>query len=164
MTPSSLAQTLCHMGHSRSVNTRLIIIMCSLILFQSICCKLFLAMFHYTLMANYCWILMEGLYLHSLVFHSLGNDPSSISKYTVMGWGWYHLDTHRHITFTNVSLSHNNLSPRKKRSLDVFLWLNRLCLHNNSNTLRRLNLKRDRKRWNEQFFCNRIAVSYTGVF
>ncbi|XP_022711005.1 parathyroid hormone/parathyroid hormone-related peptide receptor-like [Varroa jacobsoni] len=54
---------------------------------KSICCKLFLAMFHYTLMANYCWILMEGLYLHSLVFHSLGNDPSSISKYTIMGWG-----------------------------------------------------------------------------
>ncbi|XP_018495218.1 secretin receptor-like [Galendromus occidentalis] len=54
---------------------------------ESVFCKLFLALFHYTLMANYCWILMEGLYLHSLVFHALSNDNSSISKYTVMGWG-----------------------------------------------------------------------------
>lgn len=54
---------------------------------MSIDCKLYMSLFHYTLMANYCWILMEGLYLHNLIFMSVYADNSKITKYVLMGWG-----------------------------------------------------------------------------
>ncbi|GFT83458.1 transposable element Tc3 transposase [Trichonephila clavipes] len=38
-------------------------------------------------MANYCWILMEGLYLHNLVFLSMFTDTAGILKYGILGWG-----------------------------------------------------------------------------
>ncbi|XP_022699431.1 secretin receptor-like isoform X2 [Varroa jacobsoni] len=50
-------------------------------------CWMLMCLFHYSLMANYCWILVEGLYLHNLIFNSFYADGSSIAKYVVMGWG-----------------------------------------------------------------------------
>ncbi|XP_064456915.1 parathyroid hormone/parathyroid hormone-related peptide receptor-like [Ornithodoros turicata] len=50
-------------------------------------CKLFTSIWHYVLMANYCWILMEGLYLHNLIFLSFFTDHSGITKYVILGWG-----------------------------------------------------------------------------
>ncbi|XP_077516361.1 parathyroid hormone/parathyroid hormone-related peptide receptor-like isoform X2 [Amblyomma americanum] len=50
-------------------------------------CKVFTSFWHYVLMANYCWILMEGLYLHSLVFLAFFTDSSSILRYVALGWG-----------------------------------------------------------------------------
>jgi hypothetical protein len=38
-------------------------------------------------MANYSWILMEGLYLHNLIFLALFSDTSAITLYVVLGWG-----------------------------------------------------------------------------
>jgi parathyroid hormone receptor 1 len=39
------------------------------------------------MVANYSWILMEGLYLHNLIFLALFSDTSSITLYVVLGWG-----------------------------------------------------------------------------
>ncbi|KAM7301314.1 parathyroid hormone/parathyroid hormone-related peptide receptor-like [Ixodes scapularis] len=50
-------------------------------------CKVFTSFWHYVLMANYCWILMEGLYLHSLVFLAFFTDSSGIIRYVALGWG-----------------------------------------------------------------------------
>ncbi|XP_022248544.1 LOW QUALITY PROTEIN: parathyroid hormone/parathyroid hormone-related peptide receptor-like, partial [Limulus polyphemus] len=50
-------------------------------------CKIFTSFWHYFLTANYCWILMEGLYLHKLVFQAFFTDASSILQYIIMGWG-----------------------------------------------------------------------------
>ncbi|XP_064455064.1 parathyroid hormone/parathyroid hormone-related peptide receptor-like, partial [Ornithodoros turicata] len=50
-------------------------------------CKAFTSIWHYLLMANYCWILMEGLYLHNLVFLTFFTDSSGIMKYVILGWG-----------------------------------------------------------------------------
>ncbi|XP_054157750.1 parathyroid hormone 2 receptor-like [Oppia nitens] len=50
-------------------------------------CKLFTTIWHYSLVANYNWILMEGLYLHNLIFLHIFNDNSSIRKYIIIGWG-----------------------------------------------------------------------------
>ncbi|CAN7995946.1 unnamed protein product, partial [Ixodes pacificus] len=50
-------------------------------------CKVFTSFWHYVLMANYCWILMEGLYLHSLVFLAFFTDSSGILRYVALGWG-----------------------------------------------------------------------------
>lgn len=51
-------------------------------------CKVFTSVWQYFILANYSWILMEGLYLHNLVFLALFTDSnSSIAGYVVLGWG-----------------------------------------------------------------------------
>nr|XP_042908202.1 secretin receptor [Parasteatoda tepidariorum] len=54
---------------------------------NSIMCKVLYSVWQYCLMANYCWILMEGLYLHNLVFLSMFTDTTGILKYGILGWG-----------------------------------------------------------------------------
>ncbi|XP_012265668.1 parathyroid hormone/parathyroid hormone-related peptide receptor-like isoform X2 [Athalia rosae] len=51
-------------------------------------CKAFTSVWQYFILANYSWILMEGLYLHNLVFLALFTDSnSSIAGYVILGWG-----------------------------------------------------------------------------
>ncbi|XP_039292516.1 parathyroid hormone/parathyroid hormone-related peptide receptor [Nilaparvata lugens] len=50
-------------------------------------CRAVTSLWQYFLLANYCWILMEGLYLHNLIFLALFTDSSSIALYIVLGWG-----------------------------------------------------------------------------
>lgn len=51
-------------------------------------CKVFTSFWQYFILANYFWILMEGLYLHNLVFLALFTDiNSSIIGYVCLGWG-----------------------------------------------------------------------------
>lgn len=50
-------------------------------------CKSVTSVWQYCIMANYSWILMEGLYLHNLIFLALFSDTSSITLYVVLGWG-----------------------------------------------------------------------------
>ncbi|KAG8256209.1 Parathyroid hormone/parathyroid hormone- peptide receptor [Homalodisca vitripennis] len=38
-------------------------------------------------MVNYSWILMEGIYLHNLIFLAVFSDTSSITAYVILGWG-----------------------------------------------------------------------------
>ncbi|XP_025075001.1 secretin receptor-like [Pogonomyrmex barbatus] len=51
-------------------------------------CKVFTSLWQYFILANYSWILMEGIYLHNLVFMALFTDAnSSIIGYVIFGWG-----------------------------------------------------------------------------
>lgn len=50
-------------------------------------CKMITSMWQYFIMANYSWILMEGLYLHNLIFLALFSDTSAITLYVSLGWG-----------------------------------------------------------------------------
>ncbi|XP_075218119.1 parathyroid hormone/parathyroid hormone-related peptide receptor-like [Lycorma delicatula] len=50
-------------------------------------CRAVTSLWQYFLLANYCWILMEGLYLHNLIFLALFTDSSSIALYIILGWG-----------------------------------------------------------------------------
>ncbi|XP_011701344.1 PREDICTED: secretin receptor-like isoform X1 [Wasmannia auropunctata] len=51
-------------------------------------CKTFTSLWQYFILANYSWILMEGIYLHNLVFLALFTDAnSSIVGYVLFGWG-----------------------------------------------------------------------------
>ena len=51
-------------------------------------CKAFTSIWQYCILANYSWILMEGLYLHNLIFCALFADSNaSIAVYVVLGWG-----------------------------------------------------------------------------
>lgn len=51
-------------------------------------CKLFVSLWQYFYVANYSWILMEGFYLHNLIYMALFADNGrNITKYIIMGWG-----------------------------------------------------------------------------
>ncbi|XP_077280194.1 secretin receptor [Temnothorax americanus] len=50
-------------------------------------CKVITSLWQYFIVANYSWILMEGMYLHNLVFFALCTDTSTIALYIVLGWG-----------------------------------------------------------------------------
>ncbi|KAG8233568.1 hypothetical protein J437_LFUL012932 [Ladona fulva] len=49
-------------------------------------CKMVISLWQFFIMANYSWVLMEGLYLHNLIFLALFSDSSSITMYVVLGW------------------------------------------------------------------------------
>ncbi|XP_037786442.1 secretin receptor-like [Penaeus monodon] len=49
-------------------------------------CKLMICVWQYFILANYSWLLMEGLYLHSLIFMALFTDSSAITLYILLGW------------------------------------------------------------------------------
>jgi len=50
-------------------------------------CKAITSLWQYFIVANYSWILMEGLYLHNLVFKALCADTNTIALYILLGWG-----------------------------------------------------------------------------
>ncbi|XP_043663969.1 secretin receptor-like isoform X1 [Vespula pensylvanica] len=50
-------------------------------------CKIITSMWQYFIVANYAWILMEGLYLHNLIFLALCTDTTAITSYILLGWG-----------------------------------------------------------------------------
>lgn len=49
-------------------------------------CKLSLVFFQYCIMANFSWLLAEGLYLHSLLAASFSRGRS-LQTYLLIGWG-----------------------------------------------------------------------------
>ncbi|XP_050473864.1 secretin receptor-like [Bombus huntii] len=55
--------------------------------FQTMICKGITSVWQYFIVANYSWILMEGLYLHNLVVWAFFADSSAINLYILLGWG-----------------------------------------------------------------------------
>lgn len=50
-------------------------------------CKVTVLLFIYFLATNYYWILVEGLYLHSLIFMAFRSDSKYLWGFTLIGWG-----------------------------------------------------------------------------
>ncbi|XP_043931339.1 parathyroid hormone 2 receptor [Protopterus annectens] len=50
-------------------------------------CKIAVVMFIYFLVTNYYWILVEGLYLHSLIFVAFFSESKYLWGFTFIGWG-----------------------------------------------------------------------------
>ncbi|XP_066515281.1 parathyroid hormone 2 receptor-like [Hoplias malabaricus] len=50
-------------------------------------CKVTVLLFIYFLATNYYWILVEGLYLHSLIFMAFLSDTKYLWGFTLIGWG-----------------------------------------------------------------------------
>ncbi|XP_067649839.1 secretin receptor-like [Haliotis asinina] len=50
-------------------------------------CKLLLTCFHYMLAANYMWIFVEGLYLHTLIIVAVFSERNTVRWYILLGWG-----------------------------------------------------------------------------
>uniref|UniRef100_A0ABM5EM02 Parathyroid hormone 2 receptor n=1 Tax=Pogona vitticeps TaxID=103695 RepID=A0ABM5EM02_9SAUR len=55
---------------------------------QYVWCKIAVVMFIYFLATNYYWILVEGLYLHSLIFVAFFSDTKYLWGFTLAGWGF----------------------------------------------------------------------------
>ncbi|KAL2087905.1 hypothetical protein ACEWY4_016733 [Coilia grayii] len=54
---------------------------------QYIGCKITVLLFIYFLTTNYYWILVEGLYLHCLIFMAFISDSKYLWGFTLIGWG-----------------------------------------------------------------------------
>ncbi|XP_028292354.1 parathyroid hormone 2 receptor [Gouania willdenowi] len=54
---------------------------------QYIGCKVTVLLFIYFLSTNYYWILVEGLYLHCLIFMALRSDFKYLWGFILVGWG-----------------------------------------------------------------------------
>ncbi|XP_072297849.1 parathyroid hormone/parathyroid hormone-related peptide receptor [Eucyclogobius newberryi] len=54
---------------------------------QFIGCKVAVTLFLYFLATNYYWILVEGLYLHSLIFMTFFSNRKYLWGFTLIGWG-----------------------------------------------------------------------------
>uniref|UniRef100_A0A8C6WK52 Parathyroid hormone/parathyroid hormone-related peptide receptor n=1 Tax=Neogobius melanostomus TaxID=47308 RepID=A0A8C6WK52_9GOBI len=50
-------------------------------------CKVAVTFFFYFLATNHFWILVEGLYLHSLIFMAFLSDKNYLWALTIIGWG-----------------------------------------------------------------------------
>ncbi|XP_019739170.1 parathyroid hormone 3 receptor isoform X2 [Hippocampus comes] len=50
-------------------------------------CKVAVTFFLYFLATNHYWILVEGLYLHSLIFMAFFSDKNYLWALTIIGWG-----------------------------------------------------------------------------
>lgn len=50
-------------------------------------CKVTVLLFIYFLATNYFWILVEGLYLHSLIFMAFRSDSKYLWAFILIGWG-----------------------------------------------------------------------------
>nr|XP_029516063.1 parathyroid hormone 2 receptor-like isoform X3 [Oncorhynchus nerka] len=54
---------------------------------QFVGCKITVLLFIYFLTTNYYWILVEGLYLHRLIFMAFYSDTKYLWGFTLFGWG-----------------------------------------------------------------------------
>lgn len=57
-------------------------------------CKVAVIFFLYFLATNHYWILVEGLYLHSLIFMAFLSDKNYLWALTIIGWGKLHHARH----------------------------------------------------------------------
>ncbi|KAJ1130876.1 hypothetical protein NDU88_009221, partial [Pleurodeles waltl] len=49
-------------------------------------CKVAQVLMHYFVGANYCWLLVEGIYLHTVLITTVISEERLLQKYLVIGW------------------------------------------------------------------------------
>ncbi|EMP24300.1 Parathyroid hormone 2 receptor, partial [Chelonia mydas] len=79
---------------------------------QYVGCKIAVVMFIYFLATNYYWILVEGLYLHSLIFVAFFSDTKYLWGFTLIGWA------KDRCTIRVPGSMYGNLNVKEKKSDD----------------------------------------------
>lgn len=82
-------------------------------------CKVTVLLFIYFLATNYYWILVEGLYLHSLIFMAFLSDTKYLWGFTLIGWGEYEAEAIRSLCCIETWFSMYDCSVLDLRPL---LW------------------------------------------
>lgn len=59
----------------------------SLTIYSQVGCKMVVTLFLYFLATNHYWILVEGLYLHSLIFMAFLSNKNYLWVLIIIGWG-----------------------------------------------------------------------------
>ncbi|KAM4032912.1 glucagon receptor isoform 3-T4 [Anomaloglossus baeobatrachus] len=57
------------------------------LLYRPAGCRAASVLMHYGIIANYCWLLVEGIYLHNLLVLSVFSERSYFALYVCIGWG-----------------------------------------------------------------------------
>ncbi|KAB0799158.1 hypothetical protein PPYR_07038 [Photinus pyralis] len=107
-------------------------------------CKALTSSRNYFIVANYTLILMEGIYLHNLIFLTLCSDKTKITFYYIFGWAFpllfvipwilmriYHEDTFCWTTSTNKSyliLLHGPITLSVIVNFVLFIMIVRILL------------------------------------
>lgn len=93
-------------------------------------CKVTVLLFIYFLATNYYWILVEGLYLHSLIFMAFRSDSKYLWGFILIGWGeWKKTNIYRYERFIKFSSCFGKQSCRAQTNNPVAVavsafWLN----------------------------------------
>ncbi|KAI2667190.1 Parathyroid hormone/parathyroid hormone-related peptide receptor [Labeo rohita] len=72
-------------------------------------CKVAVTLFLYFLATNYYWILVEGLYLHSLIFMTFFSDRKYLWGFTLIGWECFAKDSRNKTLFVCCLLNINRM-------------------------------------------------------
>ncbi|XP_038622711.1 parathyroid hormone 2 receptor isoform X3 [Tachyglossus aculeatus] len=89
--------------------------------FHYVGCKVAVVLFIYFLATNYYWILVEGLYLHSLIFVAFFSDTKYLWGFTMVGWESATLTTDG--CFQATALIYLTLGDLKTGSQRCLWWL-----------------------------------------
>jgi hypothetical protein len=54
-------------------------------------CKIIVALYNYVQVANFFWMLVEGLYLHTMIVWAFSIERIRFWYYAVLGWCQYYL-------------------------------------------------------------------------
>lgn len=90
-------------------------------------CKSAVAFFQFSILANYFWLLVEGMYLQTLLTLTFVFQKKYFWWYILIGWGWYLTRHHPGLSYVPVSF-HVISCFSSCFTLVLFLMIRSLCL------------------------------------
>uniref|UniRef100_A0A8C8S6G0 Glucagon receptor n=1 Tax=Pelusios castaneus TaxID=367368 RepID=A0A8C8S6G0_9SAUR len=83
-------------------------------------CRAATVFMQYGIVANYCWLLVEGVYLHNLLVHAVFSERSYFTLYLGIGWGAPILFL---IPWVAVKFSYENIQCWSTNNSMGFWWI-----------------------------------------
>lgn len=90
-------------------------------------CKVVVTLFLYFLATNHYWILVEGLYLHSLIFMAFLSNKNYLWVLIIIGWGEFGPQPNTGAAEPSKELRHSQAAPMRAVELKPQMGLG--CKH-----------------------------------